>query len=575
MKTLLGSPAFASSPAIQLPRLALALFAAVLIAASASAQTSVQWTSGSDGTWTTGANWSGGSKPAIGNYALFNGTGVAVKVDASQNLAGLIFGPSATGYTVQDNGSAVSLTLGNGIQSSSGSMQTISGNLSLNLNAISVNSTGGFNISTPITISAGSLTLGGSGSGSGTISAVISQSGTNGFNMSGHGSWTLNPTSSNTFTGPTSISAGSLTLDFSNFSGTPTNVVSSTAFSMSGGNLVVVGKSGATTSAQNFTTTSFGAGAATVSRVINGTATNINFGTVSRTTGATADFAAPFGASNINVTVPSATLFGGWATISGTDFAATDGSGNLIAATYSNSWGSGNNTTVTSTASSYTPGSGVTTASLRFADPSNSYTVTQSGTNTISSGGILVSSAVTQANAITGGTLLGASGTDLIVINNSNAALTIGSAIADNGSATGLTKSGSGALVLGGTNTYTGKTNINAGTVTVNVGSSLGTGAGGLTMLENTTLNLYNASQSLASLGGKGAIVFQGSGQQLTVNPTTGPSIYTGHDFRLGQPAQNRQPEPDTFGGQQLHRRHQRHERRAHPRRRQHEHRQC
>ena len=89
-------------------------------------------------------------------------------------------------------------------------------------------------------------------------------------------------------------------------------------------------------------------------------------------------------------------------------------------------------------------------------------TLTLSGNNTITSGGILVTPAVgANATTLTGGTLLGASGKDLVVIqNNTSGALTVGSVIADNGGATGLTKSGSGTLALTAANTYAGGTTI-------------------------------------------------------------------------------------------------------------------
>ena len=117
------------------------------------------------------------------------------------------------------------------------------------------------------------------------------------------------------------------------------------------------------------------------------------------------------------------------------------------------------------TASS-SPASDSTTNSLRFAGAAG-YTVTLSGTNVITTGGILETSDVgaSHNNLITGGTLEGASGADLIVIqdNVNGSLLTIASAIADNGTATGLTKSGRGTLVLTGPNTYTGPTIINQG----------------------------------------------------------------------------------------------------------------
>ena len=85
----------------------------------------------------------------------------------------------------------------------------------------------------------------------------------------------------------------------------------------------------------------------------------------------------------------------------------------------------------------------------------------------ISTGGILATAGV-GANAVTisGGTLVGASGQDLVVIqNNPFTALTISSVvIANNTSATALTKSGVGTLFIAtSANTYTGGTFINGG----------------------------------------------------------------------------------------------------------------
>src|SRR5581483_7958167 len=99
---------------------------------------------------------------------------------------------------------------------------------------------------------------------------------------------------------------------------------------------------------------------------------------------------------------------------------------------------------------------GVIINSLRFnTAAANTFTLT--GTNTVTSGGILVTSAVgNNLSTITGGTLLGASGQDLVVIqNNTSNGLTIASAIQNNTTATGLTKSGAGTLTLSGANTYT------------------------------------------------------------------------------------------------------------------------
>ena len=91
------------------------------------------------------------------------------------------------------------------------------------------------------------------------------------------------------------------------------------------------------------------------------------------------------------------------------------------------------------------------------------------GSITLVSGGLIGDT----TGAISGGTLKGSPGGDLIVITPAN--LTIGSVIADNIEATGLTKAGSAMLTLTGGNSYGGTTTIGAGTLQVGSGGAAGT----------------------------------------------------------------------------------------------------
>lgn len=189
-------------------------------------------------------------------------------------------------------------------------------------------------------------------------------------------------------------------------------------------------------------------------------------------------------------------LIGAWATIGSTaatggvstgaadwaSYDATNGVTPLAAGSYtSDIWSTGNNTTVTTSSA---PSSDSTTNSLRF-NLTAANTVTLSGVNTISSGGILVAGAVgANTTTITGGTIQGSPGGELVIhqfntsgtstvnavagVSNavpgvSSGFLTIASVIQDNGSATGLVKSQGGLLILTGANTYTGVTTITGG----------------------------------------------------------------------------------------------------------------
>jgi autotransporter-associated beta strand protein len=167
--------------------------------------------------------------------------------------------------------------------------------------------------------------------------------------------------------------------------------------------------------------------------------------------------------------------------------------------------------------SSQTLNAGMTPNSIRF-NNSTARTMTLTGTNTIATGGILMTPTATAGGAITGGTLRGASGADLVVHQYSGAGLTIGSIIADNTSATGLTKSGTGALTISGANTYTGTTNINAGTLVLSGGSAIvDTGAVSLANTSGANLQL-NSSETIGSLSGGGSL---GGGLLLGANTLT------------------------------------------------------
>ena len=116
-------------------------------------------------------------------------------------------------------------------------------------------------------------------------------------------------------------------------------------------------------------------------------------------------------------------------------------------------------------------------------------------------------------STLTGGIVKGASGKDLVVIQNNTSnttGLIIASEIADNTTATGLTKSGAGNLTLTGPNTHTGTTLINAGTLTI--GNNSGSGSldptGGIV---NHSSLVFNRSDSLTQGSDFGTISGSGS----------------------------------------------------------------
>ena len=155
-----------------------------------------------------------------------------------------------------------------------------------------------------------------------------------------------------------------------------------------------------------------------------------------------------------------------------------------------------------------------TANSLHF-NTAGALTLTLSGANTITSGGILVGSTVgANATTITGGSLtsgnVNADATsDLIVINNNTTAgssVVINSVIADGAGPVGLTAGSTtaaiptGSIQLGAANTFSGKTYITEGTLQLNNALALQNSTFDTTL--PGTLNLTAGLSGAATFGG-------------------------------------------------------------------------
>lgn len=229
------------------------------------------------------------------------------------------------------------------------------------------------------------------------------------------------------------------------------------AITVNSGRSVLTG----TTSASSLGDLSFAGGAAGYIRNAGGV---VN---VTPVAGLTVGFnAAPTGAS-----ADAGVLSG--AVLGGTDFISSQ-AGTFAPPLYSDDlWSPGAHTNVT--LDNPTPFSG-TTSSLRFAAAGARTITLAPGTNTIASGNILLTPAIGIGNAttITGGNLTSGNGADLVIVHNSGgavagsattypSALSLNSIITNDGAnSIGLTKSGPGAIILGGdaSNTYTGMTTV-------------------------------------------------------------------------------------------------------------------
>jgi fibronectin-binding autotransporter adhesin len=345
------------------------------------------------------------------------------------------------------------------------------------------------------------------GNTSATINTTINNGSATAWGLAKGGAGTLTLTANNsTMTGFTYINNGTLTLDFSQawspladiIGDTATGSTSAAHLELQGGTLNLIGKAGATNK-QSFSNatagTNAGIGSSTITFNQNGAASlSLALGTIGRPTvagaggtqkqtGATIDIQLPTTGTVSGTTAitgplglltdangsPFVTVNGGanWAAVSGGNIVA----GSSVAGFYTNSTAStlaGNadlvtNTTLTAAAS---------IASLRYNDAS-ARTV-DLGTNSLTTGGILVTPTSGGALTIQNGTMVApnVAAADMIIDqNNTTSPMTISAAIVNNGSNAALTKNGAGTLVLSGNNTYSGDTVVNGGTVTINSGT--------------------------------------------------------------------------------------------------------
>jgi fibronectin-binding autotransporter adhesin len=349
------------------------------------------------------------------------------------------------------------------------------------------------------------------------------------------GANTLTLTGSNSYTGQTTVAGGVLNLDFSQ-PGAPTaniinNAADSSALALSGATLAIQGNPDAANS-QRFNGLAVNPGnSAIVLTAATANSLVLNLGSISRSPGGMVDFTLPSGAQSasngITTTTPNtAGILGGYATVSGTNWAASSGTSGNITAYTAYTGGDlgtlGGPTVLGGGTLNVAPGgpqTAVTTAdSFNTLNLAGTVGITMSGSGSITlvSGGLIGNT----SGSISGGTLMGSASGDLILTTAAN--LTIGSAIADNGGATGLTKAGPGMLTLTDSNTYSGATTIAAGTLQVGAAGALGSGA--VFDCANLDFNLPGVTHFSGPISGPGNLIQSGPGV-LALGGTNG---YTG-----------------------------------------------
>ena len=415
-----------------------------------------------NGVWQTANSWWNPITPAITSWSNATPDDATFGTGSTGTTAyGVSLGSATTAGTLNfanhnytiNNLSAVPLTIHNGITAA-----TASGTVNTPVVLGAANT---WNVGATRTLFMGGAVSGGFG-----------------VTKTGSGTARFNGAAANIYTGPTTVSAGTLVLDFAKLA-TATNLIdSSSVLVLGNGTLSVIGKTtGATL--QTFASTTINGGSAVTVNSSGGAGTTQTLGAITRQATGTVNFTPPAsGAITTTSANTAGTILGGWATVAGTDWAVSAGDGTnpgnitaLAPAGYTNdTWSTGNNTTVTGI--STVPLNG-TTHSLRFNAPVAA-TINLAGTNTITSGGLLVTAGVgSQVQTISGGIGLTSGTSELIIHNHANSgffSLQINSKITG---AIGLTKSGPGNLRIGSANDFTGPTTVNSGALIVGNASAL------------------------------------------------------------------------------------------------------
>ncbi len=498
---------------------------------------------------------------------------VSGNIQLTQNGSGTTTLAGANTFGSSTSGSVVSITTGTLVVMADANLGAAPSNpqsAAITINGGAFNAAGTFALA-----SNRGILIGASG---GTISASAGDTLTFAGAISGGGSLTIQGSGAEIFSGASSfngatiVNGGTLTLSGANATGGPLtlanegtinlNYASNNGSKMAVGLLSLGGSLNLTPNSAGTNQTlasSVNLLANTTSQIIvaNGTA-NSNYilatgsGTINRAAGSTVNFnigqhatlTVATGAAG-NLQNDSTGIIGGWATVSGTSWASVNASGQIApfsgSTNVANTWAPGNNTYVSG---SDTVPAGSTTNSFNVG---GQLLVSLTGTNTITSGGILIANnGAGDSGEIQGGALTSGNGKDLIVQDfYPLAPFMLQTAIVDNGSTSiGFTKSGPGTVQLTANgNTYTGPTVVSGGglvlyaplpatsSVTIAAGASIET------ILTSTatvfgslsgggTVTGYPGNQFVISVGGDNtSTTFSGS---ITETPPNSPNSQIG-----------------------------------------------
>ena len=411
---------------------------------------SYTWTNPSGGSWDASGNWSGGGLPTNpGDIADFSELGLTgseiITLDANQSAGDLLFG---------DTNNTYDWTVANG--------------------------TGG-----PWT-----LTLAAS-SGAPVIDVVnqsatiaVPLAGTVGLNKTGAGNLIL--AAANTYTGATTVPAGTLTLDFSQPGAPATDIITNTVpavLNLSGGSTLALKGNASAADSQSFASFAVGSGANVINLTQNGaTSLTVNLGAITQTVGGTLNFSVVPLTTGVVATTTNANvngILGPWATVgtgTSTQYATVSG-GDIVAYTGATAATNGQLANVTSATSNYTFSAAGTLTGSRAANTLQyigAGTTTALSTFTLALNGLLNTGSGTLifSSAAGGGIQIGS--TNELVIQGPSS-VTIKAPISDDGAnPSSLTYSGAGTLTLNtSASTYTGTTTVDSGIVSLGLANVL------------------------------------------------------------------------------------------------------
>ena len=365
------------------------------------------------------------------------------------------------------------------------------------------------------------LTLQGSTAGTGEIAAaIVDNSITNKTSLAkaGTGTWALSGL--NTFTGTTTVSGGTLLLDYT--SQNNQKLANNAALTLSACSLTL--KGGTFTELASATTLNAGG---TFLTHANSSTSQINLQAITRTAGATIDFGdaviAQTSTSNVNG------ILGGWATVAGSDWAVSGNPATALAAYTGGLPQTGGANTANYTLTGPQSQTGAVLANtIKMASSGSGDTLglgannlTLTYTSATSLGGILYVGGGDNNYNITGtGKLITSSTTGELVINVKTGNLTISAPIVASGATAGLlTKTGAGTLTLSTAESYTGATRINLGTLIVN--GSISSGAA--TVQPGATLGGIGTVNGPLTVNAGGTILLGSSGSTLALASSTAP----------------------------------------------------